>query len=234
MIQRSENLRDWLRRNPGELPGDNVLYSTLLTFQAIFGDVWDAGDGNANDDGATTVDGQIGGCILSTASTKVSFAELACPDTAIKLRAALDVSTSTTPPIIELRCNSDWLEHVDGFQYKDKRKAERGGDVVRDMTFLGGVCREADQEQLVAFWSGDTVQPHNRAEVITFCPQASQNYGDLRLKAYKDQTYQTNSLHLDNFKADSIAFTLIHELTHSKALLGTAQYGDLLLLLPYG
>jgi hypothetical protein len=40
MIERSEELSNWLRSNPSELPGDNTLFSTLLTFEAIYGTVW--------------------------------------------------------------------------------------------------------------------------------------------------------------------------------------------------
>jgi hypothetical protein len=145
---------------------------------------------------------------------------------AIKLRTALDASTSTTRPIIELRCDSTWLEHIEDKSYRDTRPADRGGDLIRDMGDLG-VCRPADaEEQLVAFWCGDKLYPHNRAEVITFCPEPSKKYTDLRLSANKDTTYESRAFHLANFKERSMTFTLIHELAHSRAILGSSKKSD--------
>ncbi|KAL4860717.1 hypothetical protein BDV12DRAFT_204757 [Aspergillus spectabilis] len=69
------------------------------------------------------------------------------------------------------------------------------------MSDLGGDCRPADaEEQLAAFWCGDKLYPHNRAEVITFCPEPNKQYTDLRLKAYKDLTYESRESHLGIFK----------------------------------
>lgn len=65
MIKRSEELSNWLRSNPSELPGDNTLFSTLLTFEAIYGTVWwGADDPESNDEGANDVDGQRCMCSL--------------------------------------------------------------------------------------------------------------------------------------------------------------------------
>jgi hypothetical protein len=141
----------------------------------------------------------------------------------MKLRTALDAGTRTTWRIIELRCDSTWLEHIEGTSYRDTRAADRGGDLIRDMGKLG-VCRPADaKEQLVAFWCGDKLDPHNRAEVITFCPEANKQYTDSRLSAYEDSTYESRASHLDDFKDRSMAFTLIHELSHSYEILGPGQ-----------
>jgi hypothetical protein len=141
----------------------------------------------------------------------------------MKLRTALDAGTRTTWPIIEPRCDSTWLEHIEGTSYRDTRPADRGGDLIRDMGNLG-VCRPADaKEQLVAFWCGHKLDPHNRAEVITFCPEPNKQYTDFRLSAYKDSTYESRASHLDDFNDRSTTFTLIHELSRSYEILGPGQ-----------
>ncbi|KAL5042419.1 hypothetical protein BDW71DRAFT_211176 [Aspergillus fruticulosus] len=59
-----------------------------------------------------------------------------------------------------------------------------------------------------------------------FCPEPNKQYTDVRLSAYKDSTYESRASHLDNFKAGSMTRTLIHQLSHSYAILGPSQKVD--------
>ncbi|KAL2836437.1 hypothetical protein BJX68DRAFT_273511 [Aspergillus pseudodeflectus] len=202
MIERSQSLADWLSTEPDDIPGEDEpeLYSALLTFEAYFGKL------DRDEDGATVVEGKRGVFVCILLVIQEWLTERRRLDVAMKLRTALDASTSTTRPIIDLRCDSTWLEHIEGTSYRDTRPADRGGDLIRDMGDLG-VCRPADaKEQLVAFWCGDKLDPHNRAEVITFCPEPNKQYTDFRLSAYKDTTYESRASHLDDFKDLDVPF----------------------------
>ncbi|KAL5340922.1 hypothetical protein BJX70DRAFT_396306 [Aspergillus crustosus] len=199
MIERSDSLHDWLATEPDDIPGEDEpeLYSTYLTFEAIFGKI------DKNLDGATVAKGQM--------------------DVARKLQIALEDTTSTTPPLIEFRCNSDWLKHKEGTEYKDTRPDDRGGGIIRDMGKLG-VCRPADAEQqLAAFRSGHKSDIDRRVEVITFCPEANKKYTEMSLREHRDRTCRSRGYHLDTLKAESMVFTLIHELSHSSTILKDSQ-----------
>lgn len=63
MIQRSEELVEWLSDFPDEAPDDEELWSALFTFEAIFGQVW--GDERITEEGIDDVEAQIGKCFCS-------------------------------------------------------------------------------------------------------------------------------------------------------------------------
>lgn len=67
MIERSEELSNWLRSNPSELPGNNTLFSTLLIFEAIYGTVWW---------GAMTLNPMMNGLMMLTAKDVCALCSL--------------------------------------------------------------------------------------------------------------------------------------------------------------
>ncbi len=71
----------------------------------------------------------------------------------------------------------------------------------------------------MAFLSGpaDTAAS---TEAITFCPDALKGFTGESLKSVRDKTYGNSERTLDDIRNEVLGFNLLHELSHSKLVLG--------------
>ncbi|RJE24638.1 hypothetical protein PHISCL_03004 [Aspergillus sclerotialis] len=199
MISRSEDLKDYLKSYPTELPADDHVLSALYTFQAIFRAV-NFADIHELHDAEEDIDG-----LISTAES---------------LRTALE---NTNPPIWELYCrDTDWLHHIQGYSYWDDRPAERGGQKTMDLTSIEGSCD--DNKNLVAFMTFDARNnPAVPVEAITFCSKSLDGFTTETLQEMQRQSFATGNMHIEQVALDKMSLSLIHEMSHSRAVLGSTD-----------
>ncbi|KAK1145210.1 hypothetical protein N8T08_004362 [Aspergillus melleus] len=205
MSERSTHLANWLSNNPSSPPADIVVFSTFLTFSVVFGQIWwGSEEPERNVEGVRAVRRQI--------------------DAADALRTALDSSTGASPPIWEFHCDENWLDERGGYDYWDTREAERGGQVMRNLAELEGACQD-NTLNLLAYLSLDVREnPVDPVEAVTFCKEGLDQWTDELRELYKLKFPPT--AHISTVKVLSMGFTLLHELSHSKQVLGQNSYRD--------
>lgn len=143
------------------------------------------------------------------------------------LETALYFDNRLVPPIWEFYCDDTlWLERLDeqGYIYWDTREIERGGQLKRDLANLKGSCMD-NKKGLMAFWTPyDGPRPEEPVEVITLCPKALEKFKPEPLRRLRERTYNNHEAHLGDMKIERMAFSLLHELSHSEAILGNDAY----------
>ncbi|KAL2802200.1 hypothetical protein BJX63DRAFT_438114 [Aspergillus granulosus] len=194
-------------RQPHSQPKDNILLSTKLTFEAIFGKVW----------------------LEKTTSNAIGVARI---NRQIRAATALleALQNVDAPPVWEVRCSDEEYlierREAGGYVYWDDRPAERGGQKLINLDHLQGACQD-NEYGLLGYWAAEE-QPNvdTPLELITFCKDALEGY-DRALSDMQATSYRTQKMHISIAKSHTLGFAFLHEISHSLIVLNNMQYFDI-------
>ncbi|KAA8645433.1 uncharacterized protein ATNIH1004_006852 [Aspergillus tanneri] len=169
MIERTEELLEFVESNTREESTNPFLVATRHTYEATFGRVWFGSNAEENADAAVTIEKQIGN--------------------AKKLVAALEAENS---PIWEFYCNDNYLHKEDPYGnalgewlYWNDRDGDRGGQIIVNFHGLQGSCQDSNGD-LMAF-----LEPFEDIglDTITICQQSMNKFTGEHLSDLAEMTY---------------------------------------------